>query len=80
MLTMDIKSNSSFSTCPLRGKNPFLKGLFLFIQIFANYKRLGVLGANEPVRQFRKAGLTDSFDWSFRIKLYNNGNRESVKE
>ena len=37
-------------------------------------------GANEPVKQFRKVGLTDSFDWSFRIKLYNNGNRESVKE
>ena len=64
----------------MREKNPFLKGLFLFIQIFANYKRLEVPGANEPVRQFRKAGLTDSFDWSFRIKLYNNGNRESVKE
>ena len=50
------------------------------MQILANYKRLEVPGANEPVRQFRKAGLTDSFDWSFRIKLYNNGNRESVKE
>ena len=37
-------------------------------------------GANGPVKQFRKVGLTDSFDWSFRIKLYNNGNRESAKE
>ena len=37
-----------------------------------------MLGANEPVRQFRKAGLTDSFDWSFRIKLYKNRIEMSV--
>ena len=30
------------------------------------------------MRQSRKAGLTDRFDWSFRIKLHNNGNREKV--
>ena len=64
----------------MREKKSFSQRVFLFIRIFANYKRFEVPGANEPVRQFRKVGLTDSFDWSFRIKLYNNGNRESVKE
>ena len=31
-------TTSSLPTCPLREGNPFLKGLFLFIRIFANYK------------------------------------------
>ena len=30
--------NFQFANLPFERRNPFLKGLFLFIQIFANYK------------------------------------------
>ena len=35
---MECNYKFTFVNLPFERKNPFLKGLFLFIQIFANYK------------------------------------------
>ena len=64
---------------------------FCFKELMQNEKvRKGIIAALLGVRPeeiketrllptvLRKAGSTDRFDWSFRIKLNNNGNKEKV--